>query len=95
MDLSEFEDNKKEDLLFTVDEITYVVEIKGTTANVRRDHVSQLEHHVQNYIEMNNASDEEVKGLLIINPMRTIIPRDRDEIHEHQINLAEIWILDY
>lgn len=88
LNLSEFEDKKKEDLLFTVDEITYVVEIKGTTSNVRRDHVSQLEHHVQNYIEQNNVTEKEVKGLLIINPMRTTCPKDRHEVHEHQINLA-------
>lgn len=88
-DLSGFQDNKNEDQRFEIDGIAYIVEIKGTTKNVRRDFVSQLDTHVQQYIEDQEVKEESVKGLLVCNPQREKRLKERDSVHENQIQLAK------
>ena len=71
-DLSEFQDEKKEDFLIKLDSVTFIGEIKGITSNVKSEHVSQLDVHFQGYqdkLQENNCV-ENVKALLIINPFR-------------------------
>lgn len=89
-DLSEFEDEKREDFLIKKDGVTYIGEIKGITSNVRSEHVSQLDVHCQMYMDKLQESSitENVKPLLIINPFRTKPISERDDIHENQIKLA-------
>ncbi len=90
-DFSSFVDEKKEDFLAKLENITFVGEIKGVTSNVKNEHISQLDVHYQRYcdklIEENNK-DEEVKALLIINPFRTKPIIERAEVHEIQVDLA-------
>lgn len=88
LDLSAFVDEHKEDQRFEIDGITYIVEVKGVNSNVRRDYVSQLDNHVQGFIEESGKNEENVKGLLIINPMRNKPLSERSEIHDTPINLA-------
>lgn len=90
-DLSGFIDNNNEDLLFKVNEVTFIVEIKGVTSNVKSVHISQLDVHYQSFLEKLQEKDTEetVKALLIINHQRNIELKDRNPIHMNQINLAK------
>lgn len=89
--LSEFEDEKREDFLIKKDSITYIGEIKGITSNVKSENVAQVERHYQAYMDelQEKGLSENVKQLLIINPFRTKDIAIRDEVHEIQINLAK------
>lgn len=90
-DLSEFQDEKKEDFLIKLDGVTFIGEIKGITSNVKSEHVSQLDVHFQGYqdnLQENNCV-ENVKALLIINPFRNKRPIEREPINEIQENLAK------
>ena len=89
-DLSSFIDENKEDFRVVLSDVTFIGEIKGITSNVKSENVSQLEVHCQTYIdsldEIGNV--ENVKGLLIINPLRNKPTIERDEVNEKQIQLA-------
>lgn len=89
--LSEFEDEKREDFLIRKDGVTYIGEIKGITSNVKSENVAQVERHFQAYMDelQEKGLSENVKQLLIINPFRTKDIAIRDEVHENQINLAK------
>ena len=89
-DSSEFVDNKREDFLIKKEDITFVGEIKGLSSAVKNENVSQLDVHVQSYIDDLQKEDieEDVKGLLIINHQRNKSLEDRQEVHEHQKKLA-------
>ena len=90
-DLSEFEDEKREDFSIKKDGVTYIGEIKGITSNVKSENVAQVERHYQAYMDelQEKGLSENVKQLLIINPFRTKDIAIRDEVHEIQINLAK------
>lgn len=90
-DLSDFVDEKKEDFLVEKEKITFIGEIKGVTSNVKSEHVSQLDVHLQSYKDDldEDGTKENIKSLLIINPFRTKPLNERDEVHEIQINLAK------
>ena len=90
-DLSEFVDEGKQDFLIKKESVTFIGEIKGITSNVKSENVSQLDVHYQAYLEdlRDKNINENVKSLLIINPFRTKPIKDRDEVHEIQINLAK------
>ena len=58
--------------------------------NVKSANVSQLDVHVQDYLD--NHTDkriDDIVALLIINHQRTITPDNRDAVHATQIALAE------
>lgn len=88
VDLSKFVDTKKEDFRFTANNITFLGEIKGINSNVKSTYVSQTNNHYFNYIESNDFKGEEVKRLLIINPLRDKPINEREPINEEQISLA-------
>ena len=72
------------------EDITFVGEIKGISSAISNKNVSQLDVHVQGYIDkilMENIN-ENVKGLLIINHQRNKNITDRNEVHQNQIDLA-------
>ena len=87
---SDFIDEKKEDFLIIKESITFVGEIKGISSAVSNKNVSQLDVHVQSYIDKVNKkkSKEIVKGLLIINHERTKNIVERNQVHQNQIDLA-------
>ena len=89
-DSSGFVDEKKEDFLIKKDSITFVGEIKGISSAVANKNVSQLDVHVQGYIDQitENGIDEKVKGLLIVNHQRNKKIEERNEVHQNQIDLA-------
>ena len=89
-DSSEFIDEKREDFLIKKEDITFIGEIKGLSSAVQNKNISQLEVHIQNYVDklQEEGKEEKVKGLLVINHQRNKPLEKRQEIHEHQKNLA-------
>ena len=89
-DSSEFVDEKREDFLIKKEDITFVGEIKGLSSAVKNENVSQLDVHVQSYLDdlQQEGTEEKVKGLLIINHQRNKPIEERQGVHEHQIKLA-------
>lgn len=90
-DSSEFVDEKREDFLIKKEDITFIGEIKGVSSAIANKNVSQLDVHVQSYLDnlQEEGTEEKVKGLLIINHQRNKPIEERQEVHEHQINLAK------
>ena len=89
-DLSQFVDLKKEDFLFTVEDTTFIGEIKGVNHNVKNQNVTQLEVHYQDYLdEHEEAKEDKVKALLIMNHQKSKPIQEREPIMEKQINLAK------
>lgn len=90
-DSSDFVDEKREDFLIKKENITFIGEIKGVSSAIANKNVSQLDVHVQSYLDnlQEEGIEEKVKGLLIINHQRNKPIEKRQEVHEHQINLAK------
>lgn len=88
-DLSEFTDKKKEDFKFTLGDKVFIGEIKGVTPNVKKANVSQLDVHVQEYMDENDEQAENIIALLIINHQRGKAIAEREKVHEEVIKLAE------
>ena len=88
--LADFVDKKGEDFKIALQDITFIGEIKGITSNVKNENVSQLDVHYQTYIDGldEDGKSENVKGILIINPLRNKPLNERDEVHEKQVQLA-------
>lgn len=88
---SKFVDEKREDFLIKKENITFIGEIKGVSSAVANKNVSQLDVHVQSYLDnlQEEGLVEKVKGLLIINHQRNKPIEERQKVHEHQINLAK------
>ena len=88
-DLSEFQDNKKEDFNFGIDDKVFIGEIKGINTNVKNANVAQLDHHVQNYLdEHDDLKKENIIALLIINHQRNKPLISRESVNQDAINLA-------
>ncbi|MBR3620299.1 MAG: hypothetical protein IKN56_02235, partial [Clostridia bacterium] len=88
VDLSKFVDTKKEDFRFTAKNITFLGEIKGLTSNVKSTNIAQTNNHYFSYKESDDYHEEEIKRLLIINPLRDKPIEEREPINEEQISLA-------
>lgn len=87
--LSEFHDEKKEDFNFIMGDKVFIGEIKGITPNVKKANVSQLDVHVQEYMDDHSDEEVDVVALLIINHQRTKPLKDREAVQSEQIKLAE------
>ncbi len=88
-DFSEFKDLKNEDFLTTVNEYTFIGEIKGVNHNVKSENVAQLDRHYQGYLDDNPDADEtKVNALLIMNHQKNKPVYDREIVHERQVSLA-------
>ena len=87
IDLSDFEDKKKEDLRVEFEDIAFIIEIKGINSSVKKSNISQLDNHVELYNEEEKGIKG--KGILIINPERTKSIEERNPIHSSQIKKIE------
>lgn len=90
-DLSEFVDEKREDFVIKKEDVTFVGEIKGINTNVKNDNVSQAERHKSSYLDEleEQGMDENVKPLLVINPLRKTELENREPVNEKQVALAK------
>ncbi|NCD03800.1 MAG: hypothetical protein EOM00_12575 [Clostridia bacterium] len=90
-DLSTFIDEKKEDFLIKLEDITFIGEIKGVTSNIKSEHISQLDVHFQGYMDKLSEENEQenVKAILIMDHQRTQDIVNRQPVHVNQIRLAE------
>ncbi len=90
-DLSNFSDEKNEDFLIKKEDVTFVGEIKGINSNVKYENVSQIARHYWKYLDKLQDEDKEenVKQILIINPLRFTPINERSCVNEMQIDLAK------
>lgn len=88
-DLSAFHDIKKEDFNFCLDNNVFIGEIKGITSNVKSINVSQLDVHVQNYLDDHEEDKDKITSLLIVDHQRNRPLSEREPVHNIQINLAK------
>lgn len=88
-DLSEFQDKKKEDFNVKTGEKIFIGEIKGITTNVKKANVSQLDVHVQEYLDENESEEANIISLLVINHQRNKPLEERESVMDDQIKLAE------
>ncbi len=88
-DLSEFTDKKKEDFKFMINDKVFIGEIKGVTPNVKKANVSQLDVHVQEYLDDNDEESKNIVALLIINHQRSKPISAREGVNDEVIKLAE------
>lgn len=87
----DFVDEKKEDFLIELDNVTFIGEIKGTKNNVKNKHITQLELHYdyrKDYTDKNNIT-ENLKPLLIINREKDKPPKERNKVEQSQILVAK------
>lgn len=89
-DLSGFVDEKHEDFLIKLDDITFIGEIKGRDTNVRDSFLSQLEENYCLYIEKleDEGKSENVKQILIIDYEIRKPVFERNPINQKQIDKA-------
>lgn len=89
--LKDFKDNKKEDFLVETPEVTFIGEIKGVSHNVKRGNIAQINQHYQDYLDEieENGVEENVKQLLIINPLRDKPIEEREPINADIIKDAK------
>lgn len=89
--LAGFVDEKKEDFDIKLNDVTFVGEIKGVTSNIKSEHVSQLDVHLNGYFDKlrESGTTENVKSLLIIDHQRNKELSKREPVHEIQIDLAK------
>lgn len=89
-DLSGFVDEKKEDFLFELEGKTYIGEIKGINTNVKSEFISQLDVHVNGYLDDNpDKTLDDVVALLVINDQKKKSIMEREPVHKNQIALAK------
>ena len=86
IDLSNFIDIHQEDMLIELDDVAFIIEIKGVSGSVKNQYISQVDLHLQKYKDDNPK--KKAKSLLIINPERCKRIEERNEIHQNAINLA-------
>lgn len=87
--LSGFIDKKKEDFNFKIKDKVFIGEIKGVTPNVKKLNVSQLDVHVQEYLDDNEEENQNIVALLIINHQRNKPITEREKVNEEVIKLAK------
>lgn len=88
-DLSEFVDKKKEDFRIKFEDVTFIGEIKGINTNVKSGNISQVENHCRNYEDMILGTEENIKGLLVINTLRDKKLEEREDVHIDSVKLAK------
>ncbi len=90
VDLSGFEDERNEDFVFEHNGNIYIGEIKGVNHNIKNENISQLDVHVQGYLDAHpEVSEDRIIALLIMNHQKNKEPNKREPVHERQIKLAE------
>ena len=85
-DLSNFIDTHQEDMLIELDDVAFIIEIKGVSGSVKNQYISQVDLHLQKYKDDN--PEKKAKSLLIINPERSKKIEERNEIHQNAVDLA-------
>lgn len=88
-DLDSFNDVKEEDFNIEHDNKVFIGEIKGITSNVKNANVSQLDNHVQNYLDEHDIDSGRIKSLLIINHQRNKALNNREKVNDKTIALAK------
>ena len=92
IDTQSFIDEKVQDLDFVINDVTYLVEIKGVAGNVKNENITQLIAHESRFTDSLNekgiTQPPIIKKVLIINHQRQKKIEDRLAINKQQIDLA-------
>lgn len=90
--LKDFKDECEEDFLIKKENVTFIGEIKGINTNVKRNNITQTSTHVALYLDKleEQGIKENTKGILIINHQRDIPIKDRVEIPDNVLKIANI-----
>jgi len=83
-------DVKKEDFTLTLDQLIIISEVKGISSNVKNSNLSQLDNHLQSYLETQSSPEMKAKckSILIINHQRQKDIFSREPINIEQIDIA-------
>ena len=87
--LDSFKDVKEEDFNIEYDNKEYIGEIKEITSYVKNANVSQLDNHVQNYLDEHDIDSGKIKSLLIINHQRSKALNNREKVNDKTVALAK------
>lgn len=89
-DLSEFQDKKKEDYGFSINNQVFIGEIKGINDYAKSRNITQLETHYRDFLEKHEEFEEEdVKASLIISHQRNKALEERLAIDDKVVRLAD------
>jgi len=89
VNLDDFVDVKKEDFHINIKDTDIIGEIKGVSTNLKSEHVSQVDVHLQGYLDaLASPESSNAKSLLIINHQRKKTLNSREDIHVIQAKLA-------
>lgn len=87
----EFIDEKEEDYRVKKENITFIIETKGLSRNIKGEDISKTSNHVEIYLDKleENEIKENVKGLYIVATQRNKTIADRERTPDRQITLAK------
>jgi len=91
-DLSDFEDKGIDDFCIAKNDVTFIGEIKGIRTNVKNSNLAQVNVHAEKYkekLEDEGKEEENIKEILIVNPLRKKDIRERESVDNEQISLAK------
>lgn len=86
-----FVDEKEEDFRIIKENITFIVETKGLSRNIKGTDIDKTFNHVLTYEEKLEQEDkhENVKGIFIVATQRERKPQERDKTPDRQLMIAK------
>lgn len=87
----EFVDKMEEDYKIKKDEITFIIETKGLSRNIKGEDISKTSNHVEIYLDEleEQGITENVKGIYIVATQRNKKVEDREKTPDRQIKIAK------
>lgn len=86
-----FVDKMEEDYKIKKDDVTFIIETKGLSRNIKGEDVSKTSNHVEIYLDELEEKNitENVKGIYIVATQRNKKIEEREETPDRQIKLAK------
>ena len=86
-----FVDKMEEDYKIKKDEVTFIIETKGLSRNIKGEDISKTSNHVEIYLDELDEKNitENVKGIYIVATQRNKKVEEREETPDRQIKLAK------
>lgn len=88
---NDFVDKMEEDYKIKKDEVTFIIETKGLSRNIKGEDISKTSNHVEIYLDELDERNitENVKGIYIAATQRNKKVEEREETPDRQIKLAK------
>ena len=86
-----FVDKMEEDYKIKKEEVTFIIETKGLSRNIKGEDISKTSNHVEIYLDELDEKNitENVKGIYIAATQRNKKVEEREETPDRQIKLAK------